>query len=894
MSYAELARLVAGTASSLGTSRRLVLLEAERDLSSVVTYLACLAAGHPVIVATACSVPGLREVFDPDVVVTRSRVGWETEEVRRGSRHELHRDLAVLMSTSGSTGSPRLVRLSAANLDSNAKAIADYMALRPEDVAVTTLPLSYCYGLSILQSHLHVGASVLLADTSVTDSSFWESARAAGVSMIAGVPMTFDLLDRVGFSEKTWPQLRLVTQAGGRLSPDSVRRFAELGQRRGFDFVVMYGQTEATARMAYLPADLAASHPDAVGVPIPGGSFRLVTPAADPSHPCGETCSGSDVPVGSPGELVYEGPNVMLGYAEAPRDLAKGAEMDHLHTGDLAEISSDGLVRVVGRLSRFVKVMGLRVDLARVELTLLDSGLTAACLGGDDKLVVAVAAGSARHLTARDVTSRVGAAAGLAPGAVSVRWVDELPRTISGKVDLPALERAVKSSGCRGTSCVATDESRPPEAESDDSAPETLLESLRRAYAVVLDRDFESVGSNDSFVGLGGDSMTFVALSLRVERLLGTVPSDWHVMSPRDLAGYATADAASAGAPRRWCDPRAVRVVETAVALRALAIVLVVGTHAGAFYVLGGAHLLVALAGYNVARFHLTDESPDRRSAALRRTLSRVLIPTLIWLTLLVLLSDQYGPRLFFATTVLGSNETAPEWRYWFIEALVYFLVVAVVVTRSRIFHRLERARPVATPLLLLVPAVLLWAVVAADAFPRSEISVAAVAWLFVLGWLLARLSSNRSRLAAGAAMIFTLPFMYDDESRWMLVVGGLLAVVFVPRLRLPRVVVGAAGAVASASLFVYLSHYQTYPLVGSSWLGVGLSLVVGVVLWQVYSRTAAGVSGWRRRRLQRDGINARTRGQVQVGRPAEFFDQTSAPTPVDQSSASNLVGVGR
>ncbi|RYI97112.1 MAG: AMP-dependent synthetase, partial [Actinomycetales bacterium] len=213
----------------------------------------------------------------------------------------LHPDLRLLLSTSGSTGSPKLVRLSRENLTSNAHAIADYLDLHGDDRAITSLPLHYCYGLSVLHSHLVRGAGVVLTDLSVVDECFWDLCRRARVTTLSGVPYTFELLHRSGFAEREPGSLRRVTQAGGRLRPEAVREYADTCATRGIDFFVMYGQTEATARMAYLPPALAAAHPDAAGIAIPGGHLRIDSVPDQPA----------DV-----GEVVYSGPNVMLGYAE--------------------------------------------------------------------------------------------------------------------------------------------------------------------------------------------------------------------------------------------------------------------------------------------------------------------------------------------------------------------------------------------------------------------------------------------------------------------------------------------------------------------------------------------------------------------------------------------------
>jgi acyl-CoA synthetase (AMP-forming)/AMP-acid ligase II len=235
------------------------------------------------------------------------------------------------------------------------------------------------------------------------------------------VPYTFDLLDRVGFADMDLPSLRYVTQAGGRLAPGRVRRYAELGRRRGWDLFVMYGQTEATARMAYLPPDLAADHPGAIGIPIPGGALRL---EPDPDWPEDDT-----------GELVYTGPNVMLGYAEGPGDLARGRDVDELRTGDIGRRTDSGLYEIVGRRDRLVKLFGLRIDPRRIECALAQEGIEAVCVGGGEFLVVAVQGAESAEPARRIVAATVR----LPATAVRLLSVDALPRLGNGKPDYQAL-----------------------------------------------------------------------------------------------------------------------------------------------------------------------------------------------------------------------------------------------------------------------------------------------------------------------------------------------------------------------------------------------------------------------------------------------------------------------
>ncbi len=250
VSYGELDARVSGRAEAIGAGTDLHPVGPARDVDSVVELLAAWRAGRAVLMLPEGEAAAGRLLRD-----------WAPQGADRLG-YDLHPDLALLLSTSGSTGSPKLVRLSHTNLRSNAASIADYLGLTPDDVAVSTLPLSYCYGLSVLTSHLLARASLLLSEDSVTTHSLWDLAARHGATSFAGVPHTFELLERSGRAEALPRTLRYVTQAGGRLDPADVRRWVRHGQARGFDFVVMYGQTEATARMAWLPPSLAAERPD--------------------------------------------------------------------------------------------------------------------------------------------------------------------------------------------------------------------------------------------------------------------------------------------------------------------------------------------------------------------------------------------------------------------------------------------------------------------------------------------------------------------------------------------------------------------------------------------------------------------------------------------------------
>ncbi len=800
-SYRDLAVRVDAMTTRLGPGRRLLLLSGRNDLDTLVAYLAALRGGHPVILTGDDRDDRLRDIiatYDPDVVLWPGEDGQVLVERRAVSAHGLHPELALLLSTSGSTGSPKLVRLSHENLAANAASIAEFLDIRASDRAPTSLPLHYSYGLSVVNSHLLRGAALVLTDLSVVDGCFWDLFRKAGATSLAGVPYTFDLLDRVGFADLELPTLRYLTQAGGRLAPDQVRRYAELGQRRGFDLFVMYGQTEATARMAYLPPDLAAEQPETIGVPVPGGSFRL------------RPVSGADPDTG---ELVYSGANVMLGYARTAADLTLGRTMDELRTGDLARRTERGLYEIVGRLDRHAKLFGLRIDLDRVERTLTAAGVRAACAAGNDCLVVAV-----EHDPTRTVTCDLATVQGLAarrcglPGrAVQVCALSQLPVTGNGKVDY------------RAVAGLAPVDDRTPVPRSQPATGAALL----ALYAELLGR--ESVSEDDSFVTLGGDSLSYVEMSVRLEEALGQLPAQWHTTAIRDLAP----------APRsRWG-----RALDTSVLLRALAIVLVVGTHANLLTVQGGAHLLLAVAGFNFARFQLSAATRTSRVRHLAASIGRVAAPSMVWIAGAALIVGTYGvANVLFLNQVFGTDTFTPPWQYWFLETLVWTLIGALGLLAVPAVDRAERRAPFGFALTVLATTLAVrFAFVGVESTHAQRYSPWAVVWCFALGWALARATTVPRRLLVTAIAVGSVAGFFGQPEREALVTGGVIVLGWVATVRVPRLLGRAAGVLASSSLYVYLTHWQVYPHLEDRFplLAVLASFAVGIAYWLLVTRVA-------------------------------------------------------
>jgi acyl-CoA synthetase (AMP-forming)/AMP-acid ligase II len=803
VTHAEVRRRVMAATERLGPRRRLVLLAGRNHPEAVILYLAALHGRHPLILADAGN-PGalsaLIRTYDPDVVA-RPADGdpdrWEIVERRPGTRHELHPDLALLLSTSGSTGSPKLVRLSLASLEANAEAIGEYLGIRETDRAITSLPLTYCYGLSVVNSHLARGASVVLTEDSVIDPAFWRLFETSEATSFAGVPYTFDLLDRVGFANMTLPHLRTVTQAGGRMDPETVRRHAELGRRNGWELFVMYGQTEATARMAYLPSAMAANRPESIGMPIPGGSLRVdPIPGAPPGT----------------GELVYRGPNVMLGYANGPTDLALGRTTDELRTGDLGRQGSDGLFEIVGRRADFLKIAGLRVDLRGVERLVARLGVRAGAVGIDDALVVVIEPDAPAHLhpAIRD-------AIGLPSSAVRVVTVPELPRLPSGKLDRGALRDLAAASDAPGM---------------PGHTPGGLA-AVRDLYEKSL--GLEDVADSDTFAGRGGDSLSYIEVTLGLEEILGRLPDGWASLSIGELGAMAPAT----DRPARWWTPLTRwRSIDTSVALRALAILLVVGTHIGMIAAPGGAHVLMAVAGYNFARFRLTAADRTDRLRAQLHAVARIALPAMAWVAAVLLLTDQYEIRHMLLINALVRDEL---WgNLWFIELLVYIGLAMAALLAVPAVDRAERRWPFGLALAVLGIGLLFRFELVDFGVPYTM----PVLWLFALGWAASRAEGWWQRGLVLGIGLLSVPGYFESFERNALIAFGIGLLVCVRRVRVPGGVARAAGVLAAASLYIYLVHWEVWPLF-QGWYGLpslGASLAAGVALWLAASRAPAAL----------------------------------------------------
>ncbi len=446
ISYDELEKFCNDLTSNIN-GRCLVFNLCANEIGSLVGYIGFLNNNIVPLMLSADlgeEMPGnFLKTYKPDYIYVPDKLAEKFKEFKKvysnlsytllktpyNREYKLHDELALLLTTSGSTGSPKLVRQSYNNIKTNTEAIVEYLNLDETERAVTTLPMNYTYGLSIINSHLYAGASIILSEKTLMQKEFWRQLKELGATSFGGVPYTYEILDKLRFYRMQLPSLRTFTQAGGKLSPELHRKFAQWAHDNGKKFVVMYGQTEATARMSYLPPEKSLEKYGSMGIAIPGGKFSLIDP--------------DDKEITTPqtiGELVYEGENVTLGYAGRGEDLALGDERrKKLITGDMAKFDNDGFYYIVGRKKRFLKIFGNRVNLDETERLIKNrfTNLDCACGGKDDNMLIFITDNSAQEQVLNFVSRKTG----LNRIAFKVRQIDCIPKNEAGKILYKELEK---------------------------------------------------------------------------------------------------------------------------------------------------------------------------------------------------------------------------------------------------------------------------------------------------------------------------------------------------------------------------------------------------------------------------------------------------------------------
>lgn len=756
-----------------GGAPALIALEIVPDPEVIAAYLGALRGGHAALLADAATMAPEHPVmalYRPNILV-RGRGPGTVAEPGDPERPAMHPDLAVLLSTSGTTGAPKLVRLSRRNIAANAGQIVRYLGLTPAERAIVTLPLHYSYGMSVLHAHLAAGASLVLTEDSVIDPAFWTAFREHRATSLALVPHQFELLAAAGFAEMSLPTLRYVTQAGGRLAAPRVEEFRALGARAGWQLVVMYGQTEAAPRIAWIPpADLAANA-DTIGRPVPGG--RLWVADAD----------GRPVTApGVAGELVYEGPNVMLGYAESRADLALPAGPERLETGDIAEITDSGFFRIVGRKARFVKLFGLRLSLDQMDRALAEAGHQAFCANVSDRLVVL----HRDPAEGRAVAQLLAEACDLPADVILTEPLQEIPLLPSGKTDQRALQRLAEAAVAR----------------QPDAAP--AADDLRAALARATRRT--RIGDGDSFSALGGDSLGYLQMALALEARLGRAPEGWETMPIAMLEAMPRGQAARGS-------------LDSDVLTRLAAVGLIVVRHFNQWPIGGGTWVLLAIVGYSLARFGRGPILAGRPG----RLLAQMLYPILP-LYYLILLAWFLSGRSFDPGMVLLTANLGPEGPgvlvtpNWFISLYVQLVLISIGTLALPPVRRAIARAPWRAGMAALAATLALSLVyqgwfapeqgpVRSDWIHLIRVPMTCLPFV-VLGWCIFYAEGRVQRAATALAVLAVAITFPAPSPDYTIVIAGLcLCLLSGIRIPMPARLARILRQAAAATLFVYLLH---------------------------------------------------------------------------------------
>ena len=429
--------------SNFFAGRHLIFIIGESDLATIVSYLSSIESNIvPLLLSSKINnklLANLIDIYKPKYIFKKKSkpykdfqalstykgyslfIGIKYEEIK------LHNDLALLLTTSGSTGSPKLVRLTKKNLLSNAKSICSFLQITSNDRAISSLPFNYSYGLSVINSHLSCGGSIVLSNTSMMERDFWNLIKKHLVTSIAGVPYNYEMILRLGIEKLELTSVKKMTQAGGRLNSKKIDIINQSLSLKNINFYIMYGQTEATARIAYLPPEHINRKLGGIGKPIPGGKLWI------------EDIKGNIIDKNNViGELVYSGENVSMGYADSLKDLELGdSNSGTLKTGDLARFDNEGYFFIEGSNNRFVKLFGNRISLDSVEKIVLDNGFENVVTGNAKKIDIYVI--DSQSLSLEMLRAKISEVIGINKIAINVNKIDEFPSLNNGKIDYSLL-----------------------------------------------------------------------------------------------------------------------------------------------------------------------------------------------------------------------------------------------------------------------------------------------------------------------------------------------------------------------------------------------------------------------------------------------------------------------
>ena len=357
--------------------RSLVLFLNDNSIASIFFYVGLIQNKHLILLLNSKNklsyIDKIIKSYDPDYICSPKgeslkKSNKKIELVANFEKYNLERrldskkkliksNLCLLVSTSGTTGSPKFVKQTFKNIKFNSRSIVKYLGLNTTSTGISSLPINYTFGNSIINTHLFVGAKNVITNKSILEKNFWKIFVKNKVSIIYGVPFTYEIICKLKIFRKNFKHLKIIAQAGGKLSEKIQIILSKYSKRFKKKFFIMYGQAEATTRISYLPSNLSGKKLNSIGKAISGGKIELVD----------KRNQIIDQP-NQEGEIVYKGKNVCMGYSFSKEDLNKKDYWNgSIRTGDIAIKDKEGFFYLVGRKKRSIKIFGVSTNLDEIE-----------------------------------------------------------------------------------------------------------------------------------------------------------------------------------------------------------------------------------------------------------------------------------------------------------------------------------------------------------------------------------------------------------------------------------------------------------------------------------------------------------------------------------------------
>jgi acyl-CoA ligase (AMP-forming) (exosortase A-associated) len=722
-------------------------------------------------------------------------------------------NIAGLLYTSGSTGSPKGVVLTHRNFVVANTTIADYLKYRESDRILNLPPYSFGFGLSQLFTSLHKGATAVL-HTYLSPQDMMRTIVADRVTGVSGVPTAMAQLAAMPWPPEAEASIRYISVAGGRMPENATRQLRR--DHPQTDIYLMYGMTE-TLRSTYLAPEEADTRPTSIGKPIPNANISVLRADETPCDP------------GEVGELVQKGPLIARGYwndaartANVFRPIPGDGPEPAVWSGDMVKRDADGFIYFMGRRDEIMKIRGYRVSPVEIEDVVLASGqaglAAALCVpqGETDQSLVV-------YVTPKDnQTPDTGAILDhcraqlppyLVPSQILVR--SALPLTANGKLERKKLLAEHLEAQAAAPAPIPAQQAMPAQAgyirRWKDEALHLLGFQKRRfeTAADIFAWNFPGrrIAANDTFLTLEGDSLSYVSVSTGLEKFLGYLPETWEAIPINRLEKMRTTAPATS-------------LLRPDIAVRAVALICIVMVHAGNSTITGSSMLLLVLSGVSFARFNWSSDA-RRTIVTMTRLAVKIIIPT--WIMLAVVFT--YRHEISWSVLFFSDNLANPMRVYWwlpewFVQVLLQIFVFMGLLSLVPGIARFGHTRRFTFGTILFAASVALYAGFAYLASPRlldfDSLPIYFL-WLFALGWLIAaaetpgqKLGTYVMMLAALAALITvgrTGDFSMREHGRYWLILGAPV-LLWAPSVAVPEFIGAIAGLLARATLFIYLFHW--------------------------------------------------------------------------------------